>query len=327
MAEPDARGASSDAPTPSGDDTPGFVPVGPLRALLSEAAAQLLVRRRADDDAEARLEAELLYGEAAGLDRAQVIARGAEPPGVEAWQRFETLLDRRLGGEPLAYIRGVREFHGLSYLVGPGALIPRPETETLVEAALAAIREHPVVRRRVRVVDVGAGPGTVALALARHAPTASVIAIDASTAALAWAGRNRRRLGVEGRVVLLAGDLLEPLGEPVDVVVANLPYIPSEELARLPAEIREAEPVLAVDGGEDGLDVIRRLVAQLPAHLAAGPRAVLLEVGAGQAAFVEDLLREALGPHIDLDLRRHRDLRGSARVIEARLGYERSARP
>ena len=169
------------------------------------------------------------------------------------------------------------------------------------------------------MVDVGTGPGTVSLAIARHAPTATVIAIDASTAALAWAGRNRRRLGVVDRVVLLAGDLLEPLGEPVDVVVANLPYIPSEELASLPVEIREAEPALAVDGGEDGLEVIRRLVAQLPAHLAEGPRAVLLEVGAGQAGFVEDLLREALGE--PLDLRRHRDLRGTARVIEARQRY------
>ncbi len=128
------------------------------------------------------------------------------------------------------------------------------------------------------------------------------------------------------RVVLLAGNLLEPLTEPVDVVVANLPYIPSEELAGLPAEIREAEPGLAVDGGEDGLDSIRRLIAQLPAHLAApaagGSKAVLLEVGAGQAGFVEDLLRETLGPEVEL--RRHRDLRGTARVVEARLGYEPS---
>lgn len=291
----------------------------PLRVLLAEAAGELLERRRAEDNVEARLEAELLYGEAAELDRAQVIARGADPPGAEAWPRFEELLARRLGGEPLAYIRGVREFHGLSYVVGPGALIPRPETETLVEEALAAIREHPAVRRRVRVVDVGTGPGTVALAIAKHAPTAAVIAIDASTAALAWAGCNRRRFGLMDRVVLLAGDLLEPLGEPVDVVVANLPYIPSEELARLPVEIREAEPALAVDGGEDGLDLIRRLIAQLPAHLADGPSAVLLEVGAGQAGFVEDLLREALGA--EFELRRHRDLRGTARVVEARRDY------
>jgi release factor glutamine methyltransferase len=303
-------------PTP--EDATG-APSAPLRVLLADAAGGLIERRRAEDDAEARLETELLYGEAAELDRAQVIARGAEPPDAESWPRFEELLARRLGGEPLAYIRGVREFHGLSYLVGPGALIPRPETETLVEEALAAIREHPAVRRRVRVVDAGTGPGTVALAIAKHAPTAAVIAIDASTTALAWAGRNRRRFGLVDRVVLLAGDLLEPLGEPVDVVVANLPYIPSEELARLPVEIREAEPALAVDGGEDGLDLIRRLIAQLPAHLADGASAVLLEVGAGQAGFVEDLLREALGS--EFELHRHRDLRGTARVIEARRGY------
>jgi release factor glutamine methyltransferase len=303
----------------SGERAPREQTARPLRALLSEAAEQLLARRRAEDAAEARLEAELLYGEAAALDRAQVIARGAELPDAEAWSRFEELFARRLAGEPLAYITGRREFYGLSYLVGPGALIPRPETETLVEAALAAVREHPAARRQVRVVDVGAGPGTVALAIARHASSAAVVAIDASTAALAWAGRNRRRLGLVDRVVLLAGDLLEPLSEPVDVVVANLPYIPSAELALLPAEIREAEPTLAVDGGEDGLDVIRRFIEQLPAHLAEGPSAVLLEVGAGQAAFVEDLLREALGP--ELEVRRHRDLRGIARVVEARQRF------
>ncbi len=305
--------------------TGGARPPGPLRALLAGAAGELLSRRRSGDAAEARLEAELLYGEASGLDRAQVIAHGAGPPSAEAWPRFRELHARRLGGEPLAYITGTREFHGLSYLVGPGALIPRPETETLVEAALAAIRDHPRARRRVLVADVGTGPGTVALAVARHAPTVTVLATDASTAALAWAGRNRRRLGLEDRVVLLAGDLLEPVGEPVDVVLANLPYIPSGELALLPPEIREAEPDLAVDGGEDGLAVIRRLVAQLPAHLAPGPHAALLEVGAGQAAFVEDLLIEALGP--ELDLGRHRDLRGIVRVVEARRGYPRDERP
>ena len=218
------------------------------------------------------------------------------------------LLARRLGGEPLPYITGRREFYGLSYLVGPGALIPRPETETLVEAALGAIRGHPRALGRVVVLDVGTGPGTVALAVARHAPQAAVIATDSSTEALAWADRNRERLGLRDRVALLQGDLLEPVSEPADVVLANLPYIPSGELALLPAEIREAEPALAVDGGEDGLGPIRRLVAQLPRHLAPGPCAALLEVGPGQAVFVEDLLEEALGP--GLALARHRDLRG-----------------
>ncbi len=294
-------------------------PAAELRVLLAEAARELLARGRSADLAEARLEAELLYGEAAGLERARVLARGARPPGAETWPNFRELLARRLAGEPLAYITGRREFFGLSYLVGPGALIPRPETETLVEAALAAIRDHPRAPRRVRVADVGTGPGTVALAVARHAPSAAVVATDSSTAALAWAGRNRARLGPSERVVLAAGDLLEPLTGPVDVVLANLPYIPSGELALLPAEIREAEPGLAVDGGEDGLAVIRRLARQLPAHLAPAPHAVLLEVGAGQAAFVEELLASSLGP--GLELGRHRDLRGIVRVVEARRGY------
>ena len=291
----------------------------PLRALLADAAAELLRRRRSADAAEARLEAELLYGCAAELSRERVIARGADPPPAEAWSRFRGLLGRRLAGEPLAYITGRREFYGLSFRVGPGALIPRPETETLVEAGLGAARDHPRARRRLVVADVGTGPGTVALAVARHLPQAAVLATDSSDEALRWAGRNRARLGLTDRVKLLQGDLLEPVGEPVDVVLANLPYIPSGELALLPEEIREAEPALAVDGGEDGLALIRRLVGQLPRHLAPGPSAALLEVGAGQAGFVEDLLEEALGP--GLALGRHRDLRGIARVVEARRGY------
>ena len=247
-----------------------------------------------------------------------MIAAGRETPPPEARSRFDALLRRRMAREPLAYILGRREFHGLTFEVGPGALIPRPETETLVEASLAAIREHPNARRIVRVADAGTGSGAVALAIARHAPAAKVFATDASTEALAWAGRNRARLGLMERVVLLAGDLLEPIGEPLDVVAANLPYIPTEEYERLPAEIRAGEPRLAVDGGEDGLELVRRLVAQLPDHLADGPVAVLLELGGGQSTLVADWVTEALGGG---EAAVHRDLAGNRRVLEVRRGY------
>jgi release factor glutamine methyltransferase len=294
---------------------------------LLEAARRLVEERAADDLDEGRLEAELLYAEAAGWDRVRVLASGAEVPEFETLARFEALLDRRLAHEPLAYILGRREFHGLTFEVGPGCLVPRPETETLVEAALAAIREHPHARRLVRVADAGTGSGAVALSVATHAPQAQVVATDASTEALAWAGRNRARLGLTQRVVLLAGDLLEPLSEPLDVVVANLPYIPAEEVERLPEVIRTHEPRLAVDGGEDGLDLYRQLAAQLPAHLAGGPIAVLIEVGSGQALFAADLLTSALTPReapaerSALDVRYHRDLAGTRRVVEVRRGY------
>lgn len=286
---------------------------------LIEAARRLIEARAADDLDEGRLEAELLYAEAAGWDRVRVLASGAEVPEFEALARFEALLDRRLAHEPLAYILGRREFYGLTFEVGPGCLVPRPETETLVEAALAAIRGHPHARRVVRVADVGTGSGAVALSIATHALPAQVFATDASTEALAWAGRNGARLGLLDRVVLLAGDLLEPLAEPLDVVVANLPYIPAEEVERLPEVIRSHEPRLAVDGGEDGLDLYRRLAAQLPAHLTAGAAAVLVEVGSGQASFAGELLANALGP--DVTVRYHRDLAGTRRVVEVRRGY------
>ena len=227
-------------------------------------------------------------------------------------------MERRRGREPLAYILGRREFYGLTFEVGPGVLIPRPETETLVEATLAAIREHPSARRLVRVADVGTGCGAVALSVSRHAPSAKVFATDASTEALAWAGRNRTRFGLLDRVVLLTGDLLEPIGEPLDVVAANLPYIPTDEYEDLPAEIRAGEPRLAVDGGDTGVDIVRLLVDQLPDHVADGPVAVLLELGGGQHGLVGDWVVEALGGG---DVEVHRDLAGNRRVLEVRRGY------
>jgi release factor glutamine methyltransferase len=275
----------------------------------------------ADDLDEGRLEAELLYAEAAGWDRVHVLASGAEVPKFAVLARFEALLERRLAHEPLAYILGKREFYGLTFEVGPGCLVPRPETETLVEAALAAIREHPHARRLVRVADIGTGSGAVALAVAKHALQVKMFAVDASTEALAWAGRNRATFDLLDRVVLVAGDLLEPLAEPLDVVLANLPYIPAEEVERLPEVIRTHEPRLAVDGGDDGLELYRRFAAQLPAHLAAGAHAVLIEVGSGQASFAADLLASALGDTDNLDVRYHRDLAGTRRVVEVRRGY------
>jgi release factor glutamine methyltransferase len=294
-----------------------------LRTRVHEAARLLLDIGAADDLDEARLEVEVLYGEAAGLDRAAVIARGGDEPDADALTRFEALLVRRLKREPLAYILGRRECFGMTFEVGPGVLIPRAETETLIEAGLAAVREHPSARRLVRVADVGTGSGVVALAIAKHALMAKVYGLDSSTAALAVAGRNRKRFALMERVVPLAGDLLESLPERVDVVVANLPYVRTADIETLAPEVRDWEPRAALDGGADGLDVIRALCSQLPEHLADGPRAVLLEVatwpsrGVGQAAEVAGLLRDAVGGEV----RVHRDLAGIERVVEVRAAY------
>ncbi len=295
----------------------------PLRAILRRAADHLLAARCSEDLDEASLEADLLYGRASGLDRAHVIARGAGTPSTASVEAFDVLLARRLRHEPLAYILGQREFFGMTFEVGPGCLIPRPETETLVEAALAAVTEHPRARRLVRVADIGTGSGAIALAVAKHAPSTKVWGIDVSGEALQWAARNMRRFGLMERVVLLTGDLAEPLSEPIDVLCANLPYVPTEDYEGLPEEIRASEPQIAVEGGTTGIELIARLAEQLPAHLAEDTAAAIFELGAGQAGFVEDLVTAALtkagrGP---LDVRVHRDLRGIRRIVEVRYGY------
>lgn len=277
----------------------------------------MVARHCSADIDEGRLEAELLYGAAAGWDRAQVIAAGSEPPAPATLATFEALLDRRVAHEPLAYILGQREFFGLMLQVGPGALVPRPETETLVEQALAAIAAHPRADSGLHVVDVGTGSGAIAVAVAAHAPNVTVTAIDASTEALEWADRNRHRFAVAGRVTLAQGDLLAPIERPIDILIANLPYIPTDEVARLPEEIRAQEPVLAVDGGEDGLELVRQLLGQAPAHLAPDAWACLLEVGAGQTVYAAGLVTDALGVVTET----HRDLARIRRVVTARAGY------
>ena len=173
-----------------------------LRLLLTDAARSLLAAGCDETLDEARLETEVMYGEAASLTRAGVLARGNEEPLADALPAFEAMLARRLAHEPLAYILGRREFYGLTFEVHRGVLIPRPDTETLVEAALAAIREHPAARRVVRVADVGTGSGAIAVALARHTPTTKVWATDVSTEALAIAGANRRRFALEAQVAI-----------------------------------------------------------------------------------------------------------------------------
>lgn len=293
-----------------------------VRDLLHEAAQRLQNVHAADGIDDARLQVELLYGLATGLDRVHVIAAGRDPVPPAAREPFEALMERRLQHEPLAYILGKREFFGMTFEVGPGCLVPRPETETLVEAALEAVKVHPGARRLVRVADIGTGSGAIALSVAQHAPNAKVFAVDVSTEALQWAGRNIRRFGLQDRVVLLTGDLAEPLSEPIDVLLANLPYVSTDEFEALPVQIREREPRVAVEGGPQGVELIARLAQQLDTHLAP-LAAAIFEVGAGQISWAEELVARALteAGRSGLDVRYHRDLRGIRRVLEVRVGY------
>lgn len=234
------------------------------------------------------IDAPLLLMAVLGTDRAALLAHPERSLTPEQAASFRRLIERRAAGEPVPYLTGTRAFFDRDWLVSPAVLIPRPETEHLIEAALEWARGHEVRC----AVDVGTGSGAIAVTLAAHWPGAALWAVDISPEALAVARENAARAGV--RVQWVQGDLLAPLvsaGQTVDLVAANLPYIPSGDLESLP--VARWEPRLALDGGVDGLDLIRRLLVQLPAVLAA-PGLALLEIGAGQGARVASLVDSAL---------------------------------
>lgn len=246
-----------------------------------------------------QLDAGLLLAHALGWERARLLAHPERRLTAAEWERFQALLSRRQAREPLAYILGHREFYGLDFIVDWRVLVPRPETELLVELALEWVRARPWEEPPI-IADVGTGSGCVAVALAFHLPQALIYALDVSADALEVAAANATRHGVEAQVRLLEGNLLEPLPEPVDVIVANLPYVPDDELATLEPEVRDYEPRAALDGGPDGLGPMRRLLAQAPACLR--PRGVIfLEMGEGQGTAARELARQHF-PQANVDV-------------------------
>ena len=267
---------------------------------------------------EARLEAELLYGFAADIDRVNVIANGNDNPRIDVLEKFKLLLERRLNHEPLAYILGHKEFYNLDFSIGPGALIPRPETETIVDVVLKNVYEQPQFNSKLTIADIGTGSGAIAIAIGMNIPTANIFAIDQSKEALIWAKKNIDKHNLQNQITLLQGDLLEPIDVPIDIVVANLPYIPADELESLPKEIQGHEPNLAVNGGADGLELYRRFSKQLTKHLSQTNSSVIVEVGAGQIIFVQEILLENMSTTENLQILIHRDLRQVRRVLEIR---------
>jgi release factor glutamine methyltransferase len=239
---------------------------------------------------EASLEAELLLAHALNTDRTHLYQRLREALPDDATRAFDTLLQRRLAHEPTAYILGRKEFYGLDFEVTPAAIIPRPETETLVELALE-FTQNRGAGRETRVVDVGVGCGAVAVALAVNLPQADIVATDVSPQALALARRNAERHGVGMRIRFLQGDLLEPLDVTVDVIAANLPYVRTGDFEAAPPEIRQHEPRLGLDGGPDGLRLIERLLSQAPSRLKGGG-ALFVEIGEEQGDAARNLARE-----------------------------------
>ena len=192
--------------------------------------------------------------------------------------RFASIIDRRAAGEPSAYITGHKEFYGLDFKVDSRALVPRPETELLVDLALEFAARHTSRGEDLNTTEVGVGCGAISIALAVHLPGARVVATDISPAALKLASKNISRHRVDDRVTLLEGDLLQPVSGPIDILVSNPPYIPSAQLAALPREIRDHEPRVALDGGEDGVEVIERLIRQAKDKLKPGG-AMFIEIG------------------------------------------------
>ncbi len=263
--------------------------------------------------ADSRLEAEVLVIHLLQMPRQDLFTRQELEVTPQQQEDLDAMLQRRLAREPLAYVVGRREFYGIDLRVDSNVLIPRPETETLVERALATASTMTGAAQLV-IADVGTGCGAIAVSLAFHLPSALVYALDVSGGTLNVAGRNARAHDVADRVVLRQGNLLEPLPEPADLIVANLPYIPSGRIPTLQPEVQR-EPRLALDGGPDGLDCIRGLLSQTPGKLT-DRGAVLLELDPEQVPAVNETARRHF-PEARISV--EKDLAGLDRVLVVSL--------
>jgi release factor glutamine methyltransferase len=281
-----------------------------------------------------RLDAELLLGHALRIDRVGLIAHSDAPVGADAAAAYEATLERRIAGEPVAYIRGFKEFHGIALSTDARALIPRPETEALVDLVIAAIigrlvgAPRPAGTPPLRLVDVGTGPGTIAIAVAaelrrrRMDADVAIIATDASPDALQLARENAVGHGVADRIQFQLGDLVPWDATLFDVVAANLPYIPTAAIDGLPMAA-SFEPRMALDGGPDGLDLIRRLLEQL-ARVLAADGAAFLEIGSEQGPAVLGATAQLLPGWQAAILP---DLAGLDRVLQLEPAEGQSSRP
>ena len=264
------------------------------------------------DVEDARLESELLLRDALRIGQVQLYQEPDRRLTPREEAGFWRLVERRLRGEPTAYITGRREFYGLSFSVDSSVLVPRPESELLVAEALRIACSRPVTR----VAEIGTGCGAIAITLALGLPEARIYATDISAPALKVARLNCQNHGVADRICLLAGDMLDPLPVPVDLIVANLPYVPELEVSRL--GLADFEPLLALDGGRDGLEKIGRLCSGVGDKLRPGGF-LLLEMGQGQGRGVTALLRR-LFPSAGMEV--IPDLAGIDRVVVLSLAAE-----
>ena len=273
---------SSPTPSPPTQQSPPNVQ---LRKLLAEAETRLT-----DHGVDpARLDAETLLAHTLMIERTRLLARLSSPISPVEQEIFQHLIERRSQREPLAYITGKREFWSREFFVTPAVLIPRPETEFLVETTLQLVAQANanVSQSPMRILDIGTGSGCIAVTLAKELPSAELWAVDLSSAALSIAAKNAQHHGVDTRIRFLQGDLFSSLNEDLffDIIVSNPPYIPRGDLAALQQEVRDWEPQTALDGGKDGLAFYRRLVSESSARLRASGW-LIMELGAGQYSTV-----------------------------------------
>ena len=272
---------------------------------LKEILANARIILAANNTEEAPLESELLLRHALQISRIQLYTEPNRKVSPEQEATFYQLIKRRLSGEPTTYITGHREFYGLDFHVDPNVLIPRPESELLVEKTLELAQN----RTASTIADIGTGCGAIAISLALNLPQAEIYATDISASALDIALNNCQKHGVTGSVHLLQGDMLDPLPEPVDLIVANLPYVKETDLP--PTIATNPEPVLALNGGQDGLDKIRQLCSQAERKLHPDG-CLLLEIGQGHGKAVT-LHLSSLFPCAGIEVTP--DLSGIERVV------------
>ncbi len=286
----------------------------PLAGLTVERARRELARRLASHSGEAaELDARLLVGHVLGLDLTGMIRDANRALTSDELDYIESLANRRLAGEPVSRILGQKEFWGLPLALSPATLVPRPDTETVVELALEMLRTGSV-NPRPRIADLGTGSGAILLALLSELPDATGIGTDISEQALETATANAQRLGLAPRASFIQCDYASALTGPFDLIVSNPPYIRSADIADLAIEVRNHDPLKALDGGADGLEAYRALIPQ-SARILEMNAALVVEAGQGQAAQIEALMTAAgLAPHGPP----RADLAGIQRAVGAR---------
>jgi release factor glutamine methyltransferase len=283
--------------------------------ILREALQSATKTLRKAGISDAFVEAELLLGHVLETSKAQLYTEQERSLTSAETEHLWHLVRRRLDHEPTAYILGHCEFYGIDFYIDCHTFIPRPETELLVEKAIELGRQVCQSGKQIAIADVGTGCGAIAISVALALPQARIYAMDISPSALRVAEMNCRRYGVDSQVELLQGNLLEPLPQPVDIIVANLPYIKDCEFKDLSPEIVAFEPTIALAGGDDGLDKIQQMLGQMPAKLNYGG-GFLLEIGQGQGEMVTSLISSYFPPaSIELTS----DLGGIPRVVKAVL--------